>query len=166
MTRPTRHDAAPFWLHAIPIVLVATLVIGWWRPVYVSAVPTQGQQEKIDDLARLLGSASSSADAIEERLRSFGPFPPEAMAGRVLADALIACRTGMAELQRLPLARELYAITVQSQVDVMPDAIPRALGFIQDAALASRCDPRALERLVRAARDITRVDPNPRRDWW
>ena len=47
----------------------------------------------MNDLAALLGSPSASADDIDNRLRSFGPFPPDANASRALADALITCGT-------------------------------------------------------------------------
>lgn len=152
-------------LHGIPIGVVAALVIGLWRPVYHSATPTPEQEVKIADLARLLASSSSSADEIDRRLRSFGPFPPDATASRTLSESLLACRTAsLAESQWMPFVRPLYVITVQN--DLTAETIPGALAQILQAATASRCDAVTLDRLMTAARDVARADPNPRRVWW
>lgn len=165
MNRPRAHVEPTTFLHGIPLGVVVALVIGLWRPVYDSATPTAEQEAKIADLAQLLASPSSTADAIDERLRSFGPFPPDVAASRTLAESLIACRTArLADSERMPLARTLYAITVQN--DTNANTIPGALAQILQAATASRCDPATLDRLMNAARDVARADPNPRRDWW
>jgi len=152
------------WLNVIPIVVVLSLSIGIWRPVSNPTL-TAEQEQKIADLARLLGSPSSSADAVEERVKSFDAFPPESKAARALADALINCRmANLDDAQRRALARRLYAITAQN--DVSPETTPDALAFIGQAASASPCDPAAVDRLMSAAREVARTDPHPRRDWW
>ena len=151
------------WLNVIPIVVVLSLSIGIWRPVSNPTL-TAEQEQKIADLAQLLGSPSSSADAVEERVKSFDAFPPESKAGRELAEALIRCRmVTLDDAQRRALARRLYAITAQN--DVSPETTD-ALAFIQQTASTSRCDPASVDRLMNAAREVARTDPHPRRDWW
>jgi hypothetical protein len=150
----------------VPAILIAALAIGLWRPA--SALPPSPEQEaKIADLAMKLGSASSTAVDIDERIRSFGPFPPDATASRALAEALIHCGTiRLSESKRTQLARHLYGITVIG--DDRAQAVPVALIGIQQAVgeAGSSCAPDMIDTIMRHARSVVATDPNPRPNWW
>jgi hypothetical protein len=62
------------WLHVLPLVVIAALAIALWQPAAETA-PSREQELTMDDLTAVLGSRSSSADDIDNRLRSFGRFP-------------------------------------------------------------------------------------------
>jgi hypothetical protein len=154
------------WPHVLSLVVLVVMAIALWRPA-PSPRPTPEQEAKIADLATRLGSATSSASDIDERLRSFGPFPPNATASRALAEALIACGTSSLDAsRRTQLARHLYAITVIG--DDWASAIPAALTGIQQtmAGVGPACGRPGIDRIVSAARAVASTDPNPRRDWW
>jgi hypothetical protein len=152
------------WLHAIPLVVIAGLAITLWRPA-ADAPPSPEQEMKIADLAALLGSRTPSAGDIDNRLRSFGPFPPDLKASRALAEALVTCGTaGLDEPERIRLARHVYGITVIG--DDRAASVPAALLGIQQTVAATGCGPAAIDEVVRTARDMARIDPKPRRDWW
>lgn len=164
MNETPDHNPYAWWLQALPIVVIAALALALWRPA-AEPPPTAEQEMKMDDLAALLGSQSVSADDLDNRLRSFGPFPPEQSASRALASALMTCRTtGLDEPQRKRLARQLYGITVIG--DSRMETVPAALIGIQQSAAAAGCSPVAIDELMHAARAVARTDPNPRRDWW
>jgi hypothetical protein len=152
------------WLHVLPLLVIGVLAIALWRPA-ADPPPSQEQEEKIADLAVRLGSPASGAAAIDERLQSFGPFPPDAKASRALAEALVTCGTAkLDDSQRTQLARQLYGITVIG--DSRAETVPAALLGLQQSAAAAGCSPAEIDELVRAARAVISTDPHPRRDWW
>jgi len=166
MNETSDHNPYAGWLQALPMVVIAALALALWRPT-AEPPPSPEQEAKIIDLAARLGSPSSTAVDIDERLRSFGPFPPDAKASRALAETLVACGpTWLDESQRTQLARHLYGITVIG--DDRAAAIPAALIGIQQLAAAAgpACGPGSIDNLMSAARAVARTDPNPRRDWW
>jgi len=152
------------WLHALPIVVIAALAITLWRPA-ADAPPSPGQEQTIIGLAAVLGSRPVSADEIDNRLRAFGRYPPDPRASRTLARALIACGTErLDEPQRKRLARNLYDVAVIG--DSRVESVPTALRGIQQTVATTGCGQSAIDEIVRAARDVARVDPTPRQDWW
>jgi hypothetical protein len=154
------------WLQVLPMIVIGALAVTLWRPA-PDPLPSPEQEAKIAGLAARLGSSSSTAVDIDDRLRSFGPFPPDAKASRALAEALVMCgTTWLDESQRTQLARHLYGITVIG--DRRAQAIPAAVIGIQQlmAAVGPECGPGEIERVVRAARGVASTDPHPRRDWW
>jgi hypothetical protein len=164
MNQPSEHNNNLGWLQLMPLIMIVVFAIMLWRPE-TDAVPTQEQEAKIADLAARLGSPSSSANAIDDRLRSFGPFPPDAKASRALAEALVTCGTAKLDnVQRNQFARQLYGITVIG--DERAKVIPEALIGMQKSAAAAGCTPPAIDQLMSAARAVISTDPNPRRDWW
>jgi hypothetical protein len=160
---PDQHTSLG-WLHALPLIVIGVLAVVLWRPA-PDAPPSAEQEAKIADLAARLGSPSSSGSEIDDRLRSFGPFPPDAKASRALADALVGCGTSrLDESRRQQLARQLFGITVIG--DERSEAVPAALLAIQQSAAAAGCSPAAIDDIMRAARAVASTDPNPRRNWW
>jgi hypothetical protein len=152
------------WLQVLPLVVIAVLALVLWRPA-PDPPPSQEQETKIADLAARLGSSSSTAADIDDRLRSFGPFPPDAKASRALVDALIACGTaGLGESDREQLARQLFSIMVIG--DRRAETVPSALLGIQQSLAASTCTPAARDEIMRTARAVASIDPAPRRNWW
>ena len=154
------------WLQALPLIVIGAIAIVLWKPAPDPA-PTLEQEAKIADLATRLGAAASTAVDIDDRLRSFGPFPPDPKASRALAEALISCETTrLDESRRTQLARHLYGITVIG--DDRAKTIPAALIGIQQtiAGAGPTCGPSVIDRVVSAARAVATTDPNPRRDWW
>ena len=150
----------------VPAILIAMLAIVLWRPA-PAPLPTPEQEAKIADLAMKLGSASSTAVDIDERIRSFGPFPPDATASRTLAEALIHCGTiRLSESKRTQLARHLYGITVIG--DDRAQKVPIALIGIQQTVseTGSSCSPDMVDTIMRSARSVAATDPNPRPNWW
>jgi hypothetical protein len=162
-TSDHQHSSLGF-LHVLPMLVIAVLAIYLWRPANDPA-PSPEQEEKIAELVRQLGSSGTTPDEIDQRLRSFGPFPPDAKASRALADGLVTC--GMNKLDdshRAQLARNLYGITVIG--DNRARVFPAALMSIQQSAAAAGCSPTSIDELMRAAHTVISTDPNPRRDWW
>lgn len=158
------HDSQGRRLHVLPLVVIAVLAVALWRPA-AEMTPSQEEESKMKDLAALLGSPSASADDIDNRLRSFGPFPPVPNASRALADALITCGTAaLDESERARLARQLHAITVVG--DDRAESIPAALLGMQQMITSTGCSPATIDELLSAARAVASTDPNPRRDWW
>jgi hypothetical protein len=154
------------WLHVLPLILLGVMAVALWRPA-PAPPPTAEQEAKIADLAVRLGSVTSTAADIDDRVRSFGRFPPDAMASRALAEALITCGTStLDETRRTQLARHIYGITVIG--DDWATVIPAALVGIQNtmAGVGPDCGPAGIDRIVSAARAVASTDPNPRRDWW
>ncbi len=152
------------WLHVIPLVVIGVLAVVLWRPA-PDPPPSEEQEAKIADLAARLGSPSSSASDIDDRLRSFGPFPPDAKASRALADALIACGTArLDDSRRRQLARQLFSITVIG--DHRAETVPAALLGMERSVGTSGCAPAAIDQIVRTASAMASTDPSPRRDWW
>lgn len=152
------------WLQALPLVVIAALAVVLWRPA-PDAPPSAEQEAKIADLASQLGSSSSSGGDIDDRLRSFGPFPPDAKASRALAEALVTCDTArLDESRRRQLARQLFEVTVIG--DRRAATVPAALLGIQQSAATAGCSPAAIDDIMRAARAVASTDPNPRRNWW
>jgi hypothetical protein len=152
------------WLHVLPLVVIVALAVVLWRPA-PDPPPSEEQEAKIADLAVRLGSAASTADDIDDRMRSFGPFPPDPNASRALAEALVGCVTSWRdESRRQQLARHLFGITVIG--DGRAGTVPAALLGIQQAAAAAGCSPAGVDAVTRAARAVASTDPNPRRDWW
>ena len=144
------------------MIVVGALAITLWRPA-PDRPPSPEQEAKIADLAARLGSGASTAVDIDDRLRSFGPFPPDAKASRALAEALVMCgTTWLDESQRTQLARHLYGITVIGDDRARVSAA--LIGIQQTIAIAGPACPG--DRVVRAARDVASGDPHPRRDWW
>jgi hypothetical protein len=165
MSETTDHKRNGAWLlHIIPIAALAALAVTLWRPA-AEREPSAEQERKMTDLAALLGSTSRSARVVEDRLRSFGPFPPDPRASRTLAEALVTCdTTRLDETRRLELSQQLYGIT--SAEDVRVETVAAALTVIQHTMAASGCSPVTIDAAVRAARNVARTDPNPRREWW
>jgi hypothetical protein len=166
MNQPSDQHTNLGWLQLLPMLLIGALAITLWRPA-PDRPPSLEQEAKIADLAARLGSRRSTAVDIDDRLRSFGPFPPDATASHALAEALVMCETAwLDESQRTQLARHLYGITVLG--DTRAQAIPAAIIGIQTlmAAVGPACGPVGIERIVRAARGVATTDPHPRRDWW
>jgi len=156
--------SSPGWMHVLPLAVIVVLAVVLWQPAS-DPPPSEEQSAKIADLAARLGSSSSTATDIDDRLRSFGPFPPEANASRALADALIACGTSrLDDSRRQQLARELFDITVIG--DTRAATVPAALLGIQRSAAAARCTPAVIDEMMRAARAVASTDPHPRRNWW
>jgi len=150
----------------LPLIVIGVMAVVLWRPA-PDPPPTPEQEAKIADLAARLGSAAATAVDIDDRLRSFGPFPPDPTASRALAEALITCGTSwLDESRRRQLARHIYGITVVG--DDWARAIPAALIGIQQtmAGAGPACGPSGIDRIVSAARAVASTDPNPRRDWW
>jgi HrpJ-like domain len=164
MNQSSDQHAGLGWLHVVPMVAIAVLAIALWRPG-ADPPPTPEQEEKIADLVELLGSSSSSASDIDDRLRSFGPFPPDAKASLALAEALVTCGAGRLDAaQRTQLARQLYGITVIG--DSRTEVVPAAMMGLQRFAAAASCSPSEIDELMRAARAVASTDPGPRKDWW
>ena len=158
-----QHSSLGF-LHVLPMLVIAGLAMSLWRPANDPA-PSQEQEEKIGDLVRQLGSSPASGGEIDQRLRSFGPFPPDAKASRALADGLVTCGMNKLDDSHLArLARSLYGITVIG--DNRAQVVPVALMSIQQSAAAAGCSPTGIDALMRAAHAVISTDPNPRRDWW
>jgi hypothetical protein len=152
------------WLQVLPLVVIGVLAFVLWRPA-PDPPPSDEQETKIADLAARLGLSSSSASDIDDRLRSFGPFPPDAKASRALADALIACGIArLDETRRQQLARQLFSITVIG--DGRAETVPAALFGIQQSVAATGCAPSALDQIMRTARAVASTDPASRRNWW
>jgi hypothetical protein len=154
------------WLYVLPLLVTVAVAIVLWKPA-PDPPPSAEQEAKIADLAARLGSKESSAGDLDDRLRSFGPFVPDATASRALAESLIRCETiTLDESQRTRLARHLYGITVIG--DDAGQAIPAALMGIQQVMAVARpaCGPGLVDRVVTAARAVAATDPNPRRNWW
>ncbi len=152
------------WLHVLPLLAIGMLAVVLWRPA-PDPLPSEEQEAKIADLAARLGSAESTAIDIDDRLRSFGPFPPHPQASRALAEALISCdTTRLDESRRQQLARQLFGITVIG--DGRAQTVPAALLGIQQAVGAAGCSPAAVDAVVREARAVASTDPNQRPDWW
>lgn len=156
----------PGWLHVLPLIVIGVIAVTLWRPA-PDPPPTAEQEARIADLAARLGSPATTAADIDDRLRSFGRFPPEPMASRALAEALITCRIStLDETRRMQLARHIYGVTVIG--DDWATAIPAALVGIQHAmaGAGADCGQTGVGRIVSAARAVASTDPNPRRDWW
>jgi hypothetical protein len=152
------------WWHVVPLIVIGVLGVALWRPAPDPA-PSEEQEAKIVDLAARLGSSSSSASDIDDRLRSLGPFPPDAKASRALADALVACGTAtLDDSRRQQLARQLFSITVVG--DHRDETVPAALLGIQRSVAVSGCPPAAIDEIMRTARAVASTDPAPRRNWW
>jgi hypothetical protein len=151
-------------MHVLPLAAIVVLAVVLWQPA-PDPPPSEEQGAKIADLSARLGSSSSTPTDIDDRLRSFGPFPPEATASRALADALIACGTArLDEARRQQLSRQLFDITVIG--DTRAATVPAALLGIQQVAAAAGCAPAVIDELMRAARAVASTDPHPRRNWW
>ena len=164
MNQPSDQHIGLGFLHVLPMLVVGALAIALWRPAN-DPVPSPEQEEKIADLFRQLGSSSPNAGDIDDRLRSFGPFAPDAKASRALAEALVTCAMNtLNETKRAQLARHLYGITVIG--DDHAATIPAALIGIQQAAAEAMCSPAVIDDLIGAARAVASTDPQPRRDWW
>ena len=166
MNQPIDQHTNAGWLNVLPLIVIGVMAVALWRPA-PDPPPTAEQEAKIADLAVRLGSETSTAADIDERVRSFGRFPPDAMASRALAEALITCGTStLDDTQRTQLARHIYGITVIG--DDWATVIPAALMGIQKtmAGVGPGCGPPGIERIVSAARAVASTDPNPRRDWW
>jgi hypothetical protein len=164
MKRSSSHADA-WWAHLAPLIAVVTLSVGLWRPSSLIPAHTVEGERIVADLATLLGSSQPEAAALEARLRSFSRFPPEAQASRALADGLIMCETArLDDVERLRLARQLYAITTLT--DALPNALPGALAAVRQSMVTARCSPPAIDAVVRAARGVARRDPSPRPNWW
>src|SRR5215510_15138683 len=165
MNLSSDHHTNLGWLQVLPMMAVGALAITLWRPV-PDRPPSPEQEAKIADLAARLGSRSSTAVDIDDRLRSFGPFPPDAKASRALAEALVTCgTTWLDESKRTQLARHLYGITVIG--DDRTKAIPAALlGIQQLVATTGPGCAGTIDDVMRAARAVASTDPKPRRDWW
>jgi hypothetical protein len=166
MNRHSDHDTSLGWWYGLPAIVIGVLTIVLWRPA-PAPFPSPEQEAKIADLAVRLGSPSSTAVEIDERIRSFGPFPPAATASRALAEALVHCGIiRLSEEKRTQLARHLYGITVIG--DDRAQAVPVALIGIQqavgDAGLS--CGPEVIDTIMRSARSVVATDPNPRSNWW
>lgn len=158
--------ATPGWLHVLALIALGSIVIVLWTPA-PDPPPTPEQESKIADLAARLGSVSATASDIDDRLRSFGQFPPDPQSSRALAEALIRCETTWLDApRRTQLARHLYGLTVIG--DDRAEAIPAALHGIQQtmAGAGPSCARGAVDGVVSAARAVATTDPNPRRNWW
>jgi hypothetical protein len=70
--------ASARWLQVLPLIVIGVMAFVLWRPA-PDPPPTREQEAKIADLAVRLGSASSTAMDLDDRLRSFGQFPPDPM---------------------------------------------------------------------------------------
>lgn len=161
---PDQQHSGLGFLHVLPMLVIAVLAIYLWRPANDPA-PSPEQEEKIAELVRQLGSSGTNPVEIDQRLRSFGPFPPDAKASRALADSLVTCGMNkLDESHRAQLARSLYGITVIG--DNRAQVVPAALMSIQQSAAAAGCSPTSIDELMRAAHAVISTDPNPRRDWW
>jgi hypothetical protein len=127
------------------------------------AVRTPEDDRIVAEFATLL--ASSNADGIEARLRSFSHFPPEENAGRALAAGLISCRAAsLDDTERRHLAQQLYAI--RTATDGLSSLLSGALSAIRRSMTAAHCSSAGIDAVVSAARNVARRDPSPRRDWW
>jgi hypothetical protein len=165
MNQPSDH-ATPGWLHLLALIALGSIAIVLWTPA-PDPPPSPEQESKIADLAERLGSASATASDIDARLRSLGPFPPDAQASRALAEALIGCETSwLDETRRTQLARHLYGVAVIG--DDRAKAVPAALLGIQQTITGGglSCAPGTVDSVVNAARAVATTDPNPRRNWW
>src|SRR5688572_24964686 len=166
MNQPPDQQTNLGWLQVLPLIVIGVMAVVLWRPA-ADPPPTAEQEAKIEDLAARFGSATVSAVDIDDRLRSFGPFPPDPTASRALAEALITCGTSwLDESRRRQLARHIYGITVVG--DDWARAIPAALIGIQQtmAGAGPACGPSGIDRIVGAARVVASTDPNQRRVWW
>ena len=166
MSQPLDQQRNLGWLQVLPLIVIGVMAVALWRPA-PDPPPTAEQEAKIADLATRLGSAASTAADIADRLSSFGRFPPDPMASRALAEALITCGTStLDETRRRQLARHIYGVTVIG--DDWATVIPAALVGIRHAmrGAGADCGPTGIERIVSAARAVASTDPNPRRDWW
>jgi hypothetical protein len=154
-----------WWADLVLAGVIVMMGVALWRPSPRPAVTDAELEEKIGALADLLGSAPADAAAIDERIQSFGAFPPEARATRALAVALASCETAALEpAQRSRLAHDLYAIT--RPTDALPRVLPAALTTIQQLLVNARCPAVAADEVLGSARIVARRDPKPRRDWW
>lgn len=164
MRETADHEWNGAWLQIASIAAIIAIGVTLWRPAAEKG-PSDEQVRKIDDLAALLGSTSPSARAIEDRLLSFAPFPPDSTASRALADALETCSASrLDEPSRRELSEHLYRITIAG--DVRAATVAVAIAGIQNYMAAAGCSPVTIDALARAARGVARIDPNPRSDWW
>jgi hypothetical protein len=164
MTNGSRHAGFAWLEHVPPAVFVLTFAVMLWQPRSPAVAIYAPGEERVTDLAGLLGERAPRLDEIE-RLLSIGRFPPAKTAGRQLGDALVACTMAdVGEPQRTALARQLYAITAGG--DVSAERLALTLIDIQQTAIRARCSPERVTALVDAARVAARTEPSPRRDWW
>jgi len=77
---PNQHTSLG-WVNVLPLIVIGVLAVVLWRPA-PDPPPSEDQEAKIADLAARLGASSSSANDIDDRLRSLGPFPPDAKTSR------------------------------------------------------------------------------------
>jgi hypothetical protein len=149
--------------HVVAAMVMAALVVFLWRPATAASIPEK--EDRVGEMAALLGEHTPSPDAIERILPTVSRFPPSESATRSLADALSACdMSSLSESSRVQLARRIYATTMGG--DMTRDRLAVILNEIQDEAIRARCSPIAITAIVDSARRVARTDPKPRRNWW
>jgi hypothetical protein len=155
------------WLeHAGAAAIIALLVAVLWRPTALGSSPTNGDREdRVGELAALLGAPVANRAEVERILPTATRFPPNDDATRALAGALSACdMSGLSDARRAQLARHIYATTTGE--DLPRDRLVVTLQEIQETAIEARCSPLVITAIVDSARRVARIDPKPRRDWW
>ena len=165
MTEKRSPHVTSGWLaHAVAASCVAVLLALLAAPGAVPAVPP-AQSRGVAELAALLAAPHPEWLRLEENVRSWSRFPPGESAGRRLAEALAACSfASRPEVQRIDLARRVYAITNGSGVS--GPELAATLSAFRQAAAAARCSPQTTIDLERALSREARTDPRPRADWW
>jgi hypothetical protein len=154
------------WIeHAGAAIVIGVSVALLWRPPALRSSSDAEKEERVGELAGLLGQQADSRAEIERILPAASRFPPNEQATRSLADALSMCNmSGLSESSRLLLARRLYAITAGD--DLPRDRLLVMLNQIQNTAIDARCSPIVIDAMVGAAQRVARTDPKPRKDWW
>jgi hypothetical protein len=151
--------------HTLAAVVIAALLAVLWRPAAVGSTAGASTEERVGELAALLGERVTSRAEIERILPTASRFPPNDESTRSLADALGACdMSGLSESRRVEIARRIYAITTGD--DLPRTRLAVMLDEIQDAAIRARCSPIVITEIVDSARRVARTDPKPRKDWW
>jgi len=154
------------WIeHAGAALVIALFAALLWRPVALRSSIGSDKDGRVSELAALLGERVARGAEIERILPVVSRFPPNEDVTRSLADALSRCdMSGLSDASRTQLARRLYAITAGD--DLQGDPLAVMLNQIEDAGIAARCSPIAIQAIVDSARRIARTDPKPRKDWW
>jgi len=145
------------------LVMTVLFAFLWRPPATAASIPEK--EDRVSELAMLLGERTPSQEAIERILPTVSRFPPNESATHSLADALSACEmSSLSESSRVQLARRIYATTMGG--DMTRDRLAVIVNEIQETAIRARCSPIAITAIVDSARRVARTDPKPRRNWW
>ena len=165
MRRIVGHAVSAWIEHAGAAIVIGLILALLWRPPAPRPSTAADKEDRVGELASLLGEQVVTRDEIERILPAASRFPPNEEATRSLAGALSTCdMSQLSYSSRVLLARRLYAITAGD--DLAREQLMLMLNQIQNAAIDARCSPIVIEAMVESARRVARTDPKPRKDWW